>query len=357
MGILRRVTLRCLCEDLVSDWRDVAQHRAFIALRTAATSDEKDSAVVLALDEVPTTARAAHPLVESFYSAFESNDSSVLRESISGLTDPHWWKQKTSRWRGAATDAVVVGDDEAWLCAGGLRAGREARDFYVSFTTSVNQRGPDSYLPAAEDRRVQLVEEKLARRGAWIAQLRLAALICLAEVDATGERRALHVPRPSPASVSTPLLHITFELERVSEGGDEALTELFVTVEVEDHTTPNLVLSATETIRSVIESAADAWRVLPGPGTSEIWSALVTPHALAAAHSAIETGEVPEQLADSTLVLGVRSHYAPKGHIVDASVEGNPVRGLCGQWFVPTTNPDTLPICPVCKERHESLAG
>lgn len=356
MGYLRRVTLRCLCEDLVSDWRDVAQQRGFIALRLAAGTAEKDSEVALALDEVPTTALAAHPLVDSFYAAFESSDASLHRESISGLTNPHWWKQKTSRWRGAATDALIVGENEAWLCAGGLRAGNETRDFYVTFTSTVNQHGPSRYLPTEADRRVQAVEAKLARLEAWAAQLRLAALVCLAEADTSGERRMLHVPHPSPASVEAPLAHVTFELERISDAAGE-LAEVFITVTVEDHTAPNLMLSAMEAIRSVIEPVSDAWRVLPGAEKSEIWSALLAPEALLAAHHAVESGEVPEELAESTLVLGVVAHYAPKGHIVDATIAGDPIRGLCGQWFVPTANPDSLPICPTCKNKHAALAN
>lgn len=106
----------------------------------------------------------------------------------------------------------------------------------------------------------------------------------------------------------------------------------------------------------MIEPVSDAWRVLPGAGRSEIWSVLVAPNVLVAAHRAAETGEISEELVDSTLVLGVLAHYTPKGKIVDATVEGNPVRGLCGQWFVPTTNPEVLPICPTCTEKHGALS-
>lgn len=66
-----------------------------------------------ALDEVPTTSRASHPLVRSFYEAFASSSSEVQRENISGLTNPHWWKQKASRWRGAATATTLETADEA----------------------------------------------------------------------------------------------------------------------------------------------------------------------------------------------------------------------------------------------------
>lgn len=350
------MTLRCLCEDLVSDWRDVSQQRGFTELRAIAASSEKDSALALAMEQLPTTARAAHPLVESFYAAFDSDDPSILRENISGLTDPHWWKQKISRWRGAATDAAIVGGGETWLCAGGLRAGNESRDFYVKFTTSIDQRGPSKYLPGEDDRRLQAVERKLLRREAWMAQLRLATLVGVAEVDRTGQRRTIHVPHPSPASGSTPLAHVTFEMDRVGDGEEEKLTELFVTFHVEDHAVPNLMHTATESVRSVIEPVSDAWRVLPGTGTSEIWSVLVSPDTLDAARRATATGALPDELASSALILGVRAHYTLKGRIVEATVEGNPVRGLCGQWFVPTMNPDDLPICPTCLAEHATIA-
>src|SRR5699024_7968462 len=65
----------------------------------------------------PTVGKADHPLVRSFSAAFESGGSGVRRESISGLTEPYWWKQKVSRWRGAATDRSEerrVGKEGGW---------------------------------------------------------------------------------------------------------------------------------------------------------------------------------------------------------------------------------------------------
>lgn len=121
MTYLRRVTIRCLCDDLETDWADVAQQRRFMELRSALEPSTQDSKIATILRNLPTTALAAHPLVRGFYSAFEGDGSDIQRESNSGLSSPHWWKQKTSRWRGAATDAECVGQSEVWLCAGGIR--------------------------------------------------------------------------------------------------------------------------------------------------------------------------------------------------------------------------------------------
>ena len=49
------------------------------------------------------------------------------------------------------------------------------------------------------------------------------------------------------------------------------------------------------------------------------------------------------------------SHYADKNEVMQAMVEGTPVRALCGKLWVPSRDPQRFPICPQCKEIHESL--
>ena len=49
------------------------------------------------------------------------------------------------------------------------------------------------------------------------------------------------------------------------------------------------------------------------------------------------------------------SHYADKDKIMEAMVNGTPVRALCGKVWVPTRDPQRFPICPECKEIYESL--
>jgi hypothetical protein len=49
------------------------------------------------------------------------------------------------------------------------------------------------------------------------------------------------------------------------------------------------------------------------------------------------------------------SHYADKDKIMEAMVNGTPVRALCGKVWVPSRDPQRFPICPECKEIYESL--
>lgn len=43
MGLIRRVTLRCICEDLQSDWAHINQRRQFAKLWELTQSDAPDS--------------------------------------------------------------------------------------------------------------------------------------------------------------------------------------------------------------------------------------------------------------------------------------------------------------------------
>ncbi len=47
------------------------------------------------------------------------------------------------------------------------------------------------------------------------------------------------------------------------------------------------------------------------------------------------------------------SHYAPKDKIMQAMIEGTPVRALCGKVWVPSRDPKRFPVCPECKELYD----
>lgn len=49
------------------------------------------------------------------------------------------------------------------------------------------------------------------------------------------------------------------------------------------------------------------------------------------------------------------SHYVPKDKLMAAMIEGTPVRALCGKLWVPSRDPERFPVCPQCKEIHETL--
>jgi hypothetical protein len=48
------------------------------------------------------------------------------------------------------------------------------------------------------------------------------------------------------------------------------------------------------------------------------------------------------------------SHYADRDKIMEAMVNGTPVRALCGKVWVPSRDPSRFPVCPTCKEIYEN---
>ena len=49
------------------------------------------------------------------------------------------------------------------------------------------------------------------------------------------------------------------------------------------------------------------------------------------------------------------SHYVEKDKLMQAMVEGVPVRALCGKLWVPSRDPQRFPVCPECKRIYEEL--
>lgn len=49
------------------------------------------------------------------------------------------------------------------------------------------------------------------------------------------------------------------------------------------------------------------------------------------------------------------AHYARKDEILEAAVNGTPIRALCGKVWVPTRDPSRFPVCPECKEIYDNF--
>lgn len=49
------------------------------------------------------------------------------------------------------------------------------------------------------------------------------------------------------------------------------------------------------------------------------------------------------------------AHYANKADILAATVEGVAIEALCGKVWVPSHNPDGLPVCPQCEIELERI--
>lgn len=51
------------------------------------------------------------------------------------------------------------------------------------------------------------------------------------------------------------------------------------------------------------------------------------------------------------------AHIVEKDKVTGAYIEGTPLTALCGKVFVPSRDPKSLPLCPICKEIADMAWG
>lgn len=90
-----------------------------------------------------------HQLIRHVVDVFANDTEEVRRETISGLSDPKFYKVKSSRWRGAV---FFDSDGLPWLVAAGLRRAGDSDDFYAAFCADIHANGSAKYLPSDTDR-------------------------------------------------------------------------------------------------------------------------------------------------------------------------------------------------------------
>lgn len=359
MVLDRRVTLRCLTDDLVSDWADAAHHRAVKTVRELVSQclveEIPQSQIAHYLRSIPRLNALDHPLVRRFDNAFGPDYDPTSTESISGLTSPHWWKQKTQQWRGAATDHSIVGSDSVWLCAAGIRRDGDTSDFYTAFMRGIARTGPEPYLPTAEDSLVGEIDEKITAIDTWKMQIHCSALALLAEGRGKfSETFNLQFPGPSRGSNKRSIGELSMSIEAVDIDGEE-LCEVFLVAKILDQSQVKAVDVACQIARAALQSNAEEWHATTYIEDAYAFSALISPSSLVHAETLSREGNLPKDSQPGDLRLGIRAHYTRKHGIVSAQVDGSPVESLCGYWFVPIKDHENLETCNECSKRHSQL--
>lgn len=355
----RRVTLRCLVDDLTSDWDDANHHRYAKTLRALVNKciagEAPESSVAAQLRNMPRLNALDHPLVRHFDASFGPDQRSESRESISGLSAPHWWKQKTSRWRGAATDHSTVGTSTVWLCAAGVRRQGDTDDFYAAFMRDVTRSGPQPWLPTEEDFLAGKVDDKILALDAWKLQIHCGALALLAEsFQSPSETFTLEFPAPSRTPSRAAIGKLSMSIESVDVDGVE-LGEVFLVASVLDRKQIKAVDLAVQVARAALQSDAEVWHSTTYTDDAYAFSALIDPAARAYSEELARTENLPVESVPGGLRIGLRAHYARKHGLVDAQVEGSSVLSLCGYWFVPTADHTDLETCSECSQRHDQM--
>lgn len=298
-----------------------------------------DRAAVQSGSEIPGELHGlGHPIVSHTAATFiTGNDQDVKRESISGLTNPVWWKVKTNRWRGAVYEDP---DGIFWLCAADLRREGERTDFYKQFVADVGRLGPQPFLPTDDDLARLRLEQAEARLDRWEQQIHCAAGEAMATALET-RRAEFAIP---PLAGDRPLCSVTIEVDVVPDDDlDLSIAEILVTIERLDWAQANLAEESDIVVLAAIEADEQAWDV-----TNLNGHPLYTLTMPAGELGTLVANHDPSASPGRTCP-GATSHYAHKSRLTQAVVLGEGVRSLCGIWFVPRQDTSALPTCPSCQ--------
>lgn len=314
-----RPTLRCLREDLTSDWGDASQYRAVV----------EDVPLNCALHDID------HPVVRHGAAVWPAGQSSLKdRESISGLSDPPYWKLKTGRWRGAVY--LDPADGQPWIVAAGLRQAGSDADFYKRFMGAVAS-GLDM-RPTDEDLRRLKMERAEARFATWELTVRDEAAAALAPAAANGSG-TFEIRNVLGGAV---LATVELVVEHVpSEDPDDAIVELLVSIEKKDRTAPAQFEHAEIVVLAALSPDEQLWDPCH-TATANMYSMMMSQPDF---NSMLITAGTR---APGETHPGHEAHWTHRDRLTEKSIVGEATRALCGVWFVPRQDPAELPPCERC---------
>lgn len=333
-----RPTLRLLEEDLVDGWPDPFPRRCL------ADGREKD---LMPLSEL------GHPLIEKALECFGDDPTKDNpRGKIQCTTTLDLMEVRMGQWRGAVWESP---EGVHWLIAGGLAKGghKDRDDFYETLQRLDEDGVLTSLRPGPEDERLLKLETSHRLLTQWELALQEQALDTLVKVLQSG-------------STSFEVLHPLAGHPGTLEKSDELL--VVVTVTMEEHRgdgipTDDLVVSMNPRQRwrgtDLLHTCTVRILTALSPPEQE-WDAVGLTYANIAEpggwakrrrelNSAVKDGELVESQP------GKHAHYTHRRHVAGSTIDGRAVRGLCGRFFVPTQDFESLDQCPDCEAIYENL--
>lgn len=326
-----RPTLRVLQDDLRAGWK---------------SPHAQPQAGVGGLDLLSPLSELPHPIIQKALESFGDDpqlDNYVGR--IRSSTHFTLLEIKAGQWRGAVWIDPDTGT--CWLVAAGLAKGGHAdRDDFYERVKRANDSGEISrWLPTDDDRR-QLKRETAARLlPEW--ELTIQRLVLESLRTASGSGTAVFA-LPHPADPNGRFGECTLTVTQVHEPGFER-EELVVEIVLENEfRASHLGWQATIRVLISISPPETSWDRFEDTYSTigEIESHVSRIDQLQAITS---EGQVAQSNPNDT------AHYTHRRNLALSSVEGLGVRSMCGIYFVPSRDHDSLPKCPVCEERYNQL--
>ncbi len=326
-----RPTLRVLHEDLTAEWDSPHPRRALADRR---------------LDELHPLSELPHPIVAKAVDSFGSvaaDDNYV--GAIASATQLHLLEIKNSQWRGGVWQDPTSG--VCWLVVAGLAKGnhQDRDDFYKTIERENDAGDLAQWLPTDEDTRLLKQETAARLRTEWELGVQRLVLSALREVHAGGTRRvAIEHPVPGNGTFA----NVDLTVAAVRDDGYEADEVGLEITPADRYAGSALLWQLTIRVLISIDPPEQGWdrfgNTYSNIGQPGAWTARVD-----------DLGELVAANDLAVSEAGSTSHYTHRHHLAGNTINGDAVRALCGTYFVPTQDHETMPRCPTCADRLAEL--
>lgn len=320
-----RPTLRVLREDLASGWGSPYALRALEAGEISAVQP------LGALD---------HPILQKASESFgedPSQDSFV--GPISSVNSEALLEIKQGQWRAG----LWVDGDACWVVAAGLAKGghRDRDDFYQQLERLEESNAVTGLLPTSLDRNLLKKERAHAVIAAWQLQNQERVIATLGSVLEGGTGSFTIESPVSGASADETFGTVTLTV-LISTDPDDSYEDVVVEVAITDRwKASKLVWPLTTQLLAAINPPEQGWDVAGG-----IYSNLMELGSLSKQLAALR--ELASRQEIATTVAGKTAHYTHRRDLTERSVEGRAARALCGVYFVPRRDAESLATCSAC---------
>lgn len=322
-----RPTLRMLREDLTAGWDSPFPLRWL---------SEDAYGELHPLSELP------HPIVAKSAEWFGSDPAEdIVVGRIESSTHLRLSEVKCAQWRGAVWEDPASG--VRWLVAAGLAKGEheDHDDFYEKIRRQDHSGTTMQWLPTAQDIRLLNQETSAWLRTAWELQVQGQILEALRDARCGGSCR---IAIAHPVAEQGEFARIDLSITPVREDDYEAdEIELEIVPTSSRYAGSDLLWQLITRVLISINPPEQGWDrykdTYSNIGEPGAWTARVA-----------ELGVLVERDELAVSEPGSTSHYAHRRHLADSTIDGTAVRSLCGVFFVPTRDHESLPHCPSCEE-------
>lgn len=325
---IARPTLRLLREDLKSDWEDPGPRRALDAL---------------SYEDLQPMSELPHPIIAKAVEVCGPRpEDDRFVGPIGSSTRHRLMEIKSGQWRGGVWYDPVT--SSPWLVVAGLaKGGHQDRDDFYERVKRANDSGAvDDWLPTDED--TKLLKQEMAEHllSTWQLGVQVSIADLLEKVCQGGEAS---VDIAHPIENNDPLANLDLEVVR-----DGDVEHVFLKIKPDKQfANSTLIWQLTERVLITLHPPVSDWDRF-----ENTYSNIAEP-----GHWKVRAARLQAALSGGNFIkaeVGVLGHYVEKRSVAENSVLGRASRAICGIYFVPTRDPDSVPVCTECESIYEQLS-